>query len=64
MVRKYSRGGEGVTPENQSSNGINPQCRNESGEYTEMDKVKAVALSLSLSKRFKLTAESITETIY
>jgi hypothetical protein len=52
MVRKYSRGGEGVTLENESSNRINPQCRNESGrkvigKYTEMHKVKFVALSLS-----------------
>jgi hypothetical protein len=53
MVRKYSRGGEGVTPENKSSNGINPQRRNESGrkvsgKYTGMHKDKVVALSLSL----------------
>jgi hypothetical protein len=61
MVRKYSRGGEGVTPENESSNGINKQCRNKSerkvsGKYTEMHKVKVVALSLF--KQLELTAKS------
>jgi hypothetical protein len=56
MFRKYSRGGEGVTSENDVYNRINPHSRlrveeKASEEYMESHKVEVVwSLSLSLSK--------------